>query len=266
MTRREANDNVPVVPGVPTPSVETPAPKVLGRETVSLPKRFYIDVTTAAVADGFAVHLDGRAIKTPKKLLLAVPTRRLADQIAAEWAAQGQQIDPTSMPVTRLANTTLDAVIPNLAAVRADIVDYSGSDALCYRAGEPEALSLRQAEVWDPILAWAQQVLGARFITQTGVVHTDQPTATLDAVRSAVARLSPWQLAPVHVITTLTGSAILALGVAHQGLGLDAAWAAAHVDEDWQISTWGHDDEAQIRRARRWLEMQAASSMLATLY
>lgn len=265
MSPREANDNAPPVPGPQPPRADTPPTKVLGRETVALPKRFYTSVATAPEGAAFAVQLDGRSIKTPKKALLAVPTQALANAIAAEWAAQAEVIDPTSMPITRLANTTFDAVIPNMASVRADIVDFSGSDALCYRASEPMALVARQAEVWDPILAWAAQTLNARFRTQIGVIHIDQPVATLAAIRSAVAAFTPWQLAPLHVITTLTGSAVLALAMARGGLSLDDVWAAAHVDEDWQIATWGHDEEAQVRRARRRLEMQAAALMLETL-
>ena len=265
MSPREANDNAPpTLAGLDQP-LDTPAAKVLGREPVVLPKRFYTSVATTITPAGHAVLLDGRAIKTPKRQPLAVPNPALADAIAAEWLAQGEHIDPSTMPITRLANTTLDAVIPHPRPVASDIVDFSGSDALCYRAAEPAALAQRQSQVWDPILAWANQTLGARFVTQVGVTHVAQPPQTLAAIARTVAALSPWQLAPVHVMTTITGSAVLALAIAHRHLDLDAAWFAAHVDEDWQIATWGDDDEAQFRRARRWLEIKAAYAMLATL-
>lgn len=266
MTSREANDNAPPSPGgterIPAPT----GSKVLGREAVALPKRFYATVATTAVErGGHAVLLDGRPIKTPKKSQVIVPSRALADALAAEWQAQTENIDPSTMPITRLVNTTLDAVTPNLHAVRADLVDFAGSDALCYRAGEPAALAERQAQVWDPILAWADQALGAKFVTQVGIIHKPQPATTLTAIARETATYSAWEIAPLHVMTTITGSVVLALAVKHGAIGLDAAWAAAHVDEDWQISTWGDDDDAQHRRNRRWLEIQASTAMLETL-
>lgn len=275
MTSREANDNDPRMPGDPgTPASQSadkrPADlvgdKVLGREPVVLPKRFYTSVATSSVErGGHAVLLDGRPIKTPKKSQVIVPTRKMAEALAAEWQAQGERIDPSTMPITRLVNTTLDAVTPNLSAVRADLVDFAGSDALCYRAGEPAALAERQALIWDPILDWADKTLGAKFVTQVGVIHKPQPTTTIAAIARAVDTYSAWEIAPLHVMTTITGSVVLALAVKHGAIDLDAAWAAAHVDEDWQISTWGDDDEAQHRRNRRWLEIQASTKMLETL-
>lgn len=266
MTSREANDNAPRKPGEAAHPADAPAEKVLGRETVQLPKRFYSTVAVAAVErGGHAVVLDGRPIKTPKKSQVIVPTQALAELLAAEWQAQTERIDPSTMPVTRLVNTTIDAVTPNLQAVRADLVDFAGSDALCYRAGEPALLAERQAHAWDPILAWADKALGAAFVTQTGIVHKPQPAATLAAIARAVETYSAWEIAPLHVMTTITGSVVLALAVKHKAIELDAAWAAAHVDEDWQISTWGEDDEAQDRRNRRWLEIRASTAMLETL-
>ncbi len=266
MTSREANDNAPRTPGDLERPADAPAQKALGREAAVLPKRFYATVATSPVErGGHAVLLDGRPIKTPKKSQVIVPTRAMAEALAAEWQAQTERIDPSTMPITRLVNTTLDAVTANIQAVRADLVDFAGSDALCYRAGEPAALAERQAQVWDPILAWAQTALGAQFMTQVGIIHKPQPPATLAAIARAVDTYSAWEIAPLHVMTTITGSVVLALAVKHGAIDLDTAWAAAHVDEDWQISTWGEDDEAQHRRNRRWLEIQASTTMLETL-
>lgn len=268
MTGITTNDNDPPIPGVDD---RTPS-KVLGRDPVApLPKRFYAAVTTAVASNaaapdgGYCIQLDGRAIKTPRKTTLCVPSLELAETIACEWHAQTFHIDPSTMPVTRLANTTLDAVVPNLAAVRADIVDFSGTDALCYRAEGPAALTDLQAATWDPILDWAAQAIDARFVTQIGIVHVAQPRETLAAMADAMERFCPWQIAALHVMTTITGSALLAFAVAERSLTLDAAWAAAHVDEDWQITTWGTDDEALARRHLRWLEMQSAAKVLETL-
>jgi chaperone required for assembly of F1-ATPase len=239
----------------------------LGREPKApLPKVFYKLATVLETATGFVVQLDGRTIKTPKKSVLYVPSRALADHIAAEWQAQSIDIDPETMPLTRLANTTLDAVIANIDAVRADIVDYAGSDALCYRADAPATLVARQAANWDPIITWAHREFGAHLVARTGIVHVPQSPEALAAISRAIAPFSPWQIAPLHVMTTITGSALLALAVANRAVDLDAAWTAAHIDEDWQIETWGTDAEALVRRERRWRDMKAASQMLETFF
>lgn len=262
MSAHQVNDNEPRVPD----ATIAPAAKVTGREAApQLPARFYTVATVSDCAEGFAIELDGRPLKTPKKLSLIVPSRALAEAVAAEWAAQGARIDPTAMPLTRLANTALDAVTPHLAGVRADIVHFASSDALCYRAAEPARLTQRQAEVWDPVLAWAEQTFNARFTTQTGILHVTQPPATLSAIARAVAPFDAFALTPLHVMTTLMGSSVLALAVAHGALAPDGAWTAAHLDEDWQIATWGRDDEAVARRAWRWREMASAAQFLATL-
>ncbi len=265
----EANDNEPpdqTEGDRALPGLEKELGKVLGREAApQLPARFYKLATVSDAAEGFGVALDGRALKTPKKFPLTVPTRLLAEAIAAEWAAQGPRINPSSMPLTRLANTAIDAVAPNLASVQADIVQFAGSDALCYRAAEPERLAELQAATWDPILAWSAETLGARFLTQTGVLHIAQPEPALEAVARAVAPFSAFQLTALHVMTTLMGSSVLALAVATGSLDATTAWHAAHLDEDWQIATWGSDEEAVARREQRWREMQAAAAFLTTL-
>jgi chaperone required for assembly of F1-ATPase len=250
------------------PDDKTPeAPKVPGKEALRppLPKRFYKDVTVEPGDGGFAVLLDGRAVRTPKKLHLIVPTRALADAIAEEWAAQDMHIDPATMPLSRLAITALDGVAGNAAVVAGDIVTFAGSDLLCYRAESPEALQRLQAEAWDPILRWAQEALGAHFALAAGVMPVTQSQETLDRVAAAVAPFSAMALTCLHVMTTLTGSALLALARAKGALSAEAAWAAAHVDEDWQISQWGVDVEAAERRERRQEEMMAASRFLDLL-
>lgn len=261
-----ANDNAPEHAD---PTHEPPLAKAkrLGQEAMRppLPKRFYTHVILSSLPHGHAILLDGRPVKTPKKSPFAVPTQALAERIAAEWVAQGATIDPETMPLTRLANTTLDAVIPNLDAVRADIVAFSGTDALCYRAQNPSDLAALQASQWDPILAWAAADLGARFAVTATILHQSQPNDALGAIATELENYDAWQITALHVITTLTGSAILALAVARNHLTPGQAWAAAHCDEDWQLSRWGSDEEATTRRAHRWGEMQAAATFLATL-
>ncbi len=238
-----------------------------GREIATpLPKRFYKDVSVEPTAAGqFTILLDGRRAKTPKKNDLALPARAVADALGEEWSAQGERIDPAHMPLTRLANTAIDAVTGREASVRADIVKYAGSDLLCYRAERPTNLVNRQAAHWDPILTWARQRYGAGFVIATGLMHVAQPASVAARVGAVVEPLDAFRLTPMHVMTTLSGSAVLALAVYDRSLTAGAAWATAHVDEDWQIESWGEDAEASVRRQARWIEMAAAARLLDLL-
>jgi chaperone required for assembly of F1-ATPase len=227
------------------------------------PKRFYQTVSVDGAAPAFRVLLDGKPMRTPAKRELAVPTQALAEALAAEWEAQGERIDPASMPLTRLVNSAIDGVTGREAEVRAEIARYAGSDLLSYRADGPAELVRRQAEAWDPVLSWARNALGAHFVLGQGIMPVAQPQAATAAVARALSELDVFDLAAHHVMTTLTGSALLALAHAGGRLTADEAWAAAHVDEDWQISQWGSDAEAEARRARRRFELEAATRLLA---
>ncbi|AHK44127.1 MULTISPECIES: ATP12 family chaperone protein [Ensifer] len=232
-----------------------------------LPKRFYKDVSIGTSEDGgHSVLLDGRPVRTPAKNLLAVPTLKLAEMLAAEWDAQVEVIDPAKMPVTRIANTALDGVAKDQRSVFEDILRFAGTDLLCYRASSPEGLVGRQNAVWNPVLEWAAQSLGARFILAEGVIHQEQPGEAITAYAEGLrAFATPLGLTCVHTITTLTGSALLAVAFASGRLTAEQAWIAAHVDEDWQIEHWGTDEEAFKRREGRWQEMQAATAVLDAL-
>jgi chaperone required for assembly of F1-ATPase len=241
--------------------------KIPGKESLRppLPKRFYKSVTVAPCEEGFAVLLDGRSIRTPKRQALVLPSRALADAVAAEWTAQAERIDPDTMPLTRLANTAIDAVAARMSEVAANIAAFAGSDLLCYRVAGPEGLVARQSAEWDPVLDWARDVLGAEFSLASGVVHVAQPQEALARILSAVEPLDPFRLAALHVITTLTGSALIALAHMSGRLDLEDAWTAAHVDEDWQIEQWGRDAEADERRMQRFAEFEAASRLMSLL-
>jgi chaperone required for assembly of F1-ATPase len=235
------------------------------RDTRAQPRRrFYRQVGVAESEEGFAVHLDDRPIRTPARRALAVPTRALAQALADEWDAQRDIIDPLAMPLTRLANVIIDGVVDAPAAVAAEIAKYLGSDLLFYRAESPARLVQRQAQAWDPVVAWAHDALGARFVPVEGVMHVAQPEGALAAARAAIPR-DPWRLGAVHSMTTLTGSALIALAVLHGQLNAEEAWAAAHVDEDWNMDLWGRDELALSRRAQRFSEMQAAARLLMLL-
>lgn len=240
------------------PRKPDPAALARGGQPRALPKRFYTDATAAPRGDGHAVHLDGRPLRTPGKLVLILPTEALADAIAAEWAAQKDQIDPLSMPLTRIANSVRDQVDGREREVRADIVKYAGSDLVCYRADSPEGLVAAQARAWDPVLDWARDDLGCDLAVGTGIVHVAQSAASRTAIETAIAPLEGFRLASAHVMTTLLGSVVIALAVLRGRLTAEEAWAAAHVDEDWQIAKWGSDAEAMRRRAARLVEFEAA--------
>jgi chaperone required for assembly of F1-ATPase len=230
----------------------------------ALPKRFYTEAGVAEAEDGHRLVLDGRPARTPGRRLLAVPQAAVARALAEEWGAQDEVIDPARMPLTRLVNTALDGVAERREAVAGDIAAYAGSDLLAYRAGEPARLVAAQAAAWDPVLAWVHEKFGAPFVLSEGVMHVRQPEASLAAIRAAVAAVeSPLALAGLHVMTTLTGSVLLALAVLHGRLAPEEAWAAAHVDETYQAGVWGRDEEAEARRAVRKAEFDAAARLAA---
>jgi chaperone required for assembly of F1-ATPase len=178
-----------------------------------------------------------------------------------EWDAQTDVIDPARMPLTRLANSVIDAVADKPAPVAGEIAKYLGADLLLYRADAPTGLVENQVRAWDPVLAWAHDQFGARFVLAQGVVYVPQPQEAIAAIRAAIPA-EPWRLGALSVITTLTGSALLALALAQGALAAEAAWAAAHVDEDWQMSQWGRDELALARRQYREAEFQAAVTVL----
>jgi chaperone required for assembly of F1-ATPase len=195
-----------------------------------------------------------------------LPNAAAARLVADEYAAQEEHIDPLTMPVTRLANTAFDGVSSAADAVLEDILKFSTSDLLCYRADSPEALVERQADAWDPVLDWARSELGARFMLAEGVMHVEQPRETIGAVAIHLhKRAEPFRLAAIHLVTSLTGSALLALAVEAKAIDAEAAWEAAHVDEDWNIEHWGADAEASARRTSRRRDMMAAVALLEAL-
>lgn len=231
-----------------------------------LPRRFYSEAAVAERPEGFAVELDGKPVRTPGRALLALPTRAAAELVAAEWNGQGAEIDPVTMPVLRLANTAVDGVASEADAVAEDILRYSASDLLLYRAEGPEALVRRQAELWDPVLDWARAALHARFVPAEGVMPVAQPREAVAAVGiHLAARRAPLRLAALHLMTSLTGSALLALAVEAGALSAAGAWKAAHVDEDWNAEQWGHDAEAITRHNARRHDFLAAAALLEAL-
>lgn len=214
-------------------------------------RRFWKTASAVPVEGGFAVHLDARPLRTPLKAPLVLPTLGLAEAVAGEWQAQGDTVDPTAMPFTRTANSAIDKVAPQQEEVAAMLAAYGDSDLLCYRAEEPADLVARQAEAWDPLLDWSGTVLFAPLVKTAGVIHVKQSPASLAALRGQVDRLSPFQLAAFHDLVAISGSLVLAMAVTRGRISASEAWSLSRVDEDWQISQWGEDEEAAESAARK---------------
>jgi chaperone required for assembly of F1-ATPase len=231
-------------------------------------KRFYKEVSVSASRGnlgGFIVLLDGKPVKTPKRVILNLPNLPLAEAIAEEWRQQGDTLDTQKMPLTRLAFAALDVVTPDRAHVTSDILKYAKSDLLCYRAENPPELVARQANTWDPLLDWAAEMYGARLNAGSGIRHVSRPAEALVGLETAVSRYDEFELAALHTATTVTGSLILALALAEEELDAGEAFDAAMLEERFQFEKWGIDAEAEQRRRGLLLELTAAERFLRLL-
>lgn len=247
------------------PDSPVPPPPGPAAPTSALPKRFYTRVDMVEMPEGnFRVELDGRPVRTPGRAPLAVPSAVLAERLVAEWTAQGERIDPVTMPVTRLVNSAIDGVAPRRAEVAGEIVRYAGSDLLCYRADAPERLVVLQRELWDPLLDWARAEIGAAFFLSEGIRFVEQPPRTLEVIAAALPD-EPLRLAALNLMTVLSGSALIALAIWKGRLTAEEGWRAAHIDEEVQEQLWGVDAEAAERRDSRFRDFAAAAFSLAAL-
>lgn len=226
-------------------------------------KRFYTAAQAIPDAGGWSIRLDGRAVKTPARALLAVPGEPLAQAIVAEWDAQGERLDPATMPMTGFANATIDRVLPALADFRAQIAAYAASDLFCYRADEPAMLVARQAQVWDGLLDWARGRYDVGFAVTGGIMPVDQPRATLTRLAAAVAALDPWLLAGAATITQIGGTLVGTLAHLEGELEAEALFAAVTLDEQWQAERWGEDAQATAQLAARRADFLSAARYCA---
>ncbi len=225
------------------------------------PKRFWTDV---AVVDR-AILLDGRALKTPARVELRLPTDTLANAVAEEWRAVDGAIDPRAMPLTGLANAAIDRVAPDVAAFASGLARYAQADLLCYRAAHPIELIARQGDVWDPPLDWARQRYDIDFVVTGGIVHVDQPAETVARLEAAVAARDAFPLAALSPLVTLSGSLVLTLALAEGAMTEQQAWDAAELDELWQAEHWGEDSLATTMREDKRRDFRAAARFLALL-
>lgn len=227
-----------------------------------LPKRFYKETGVSPVDGGFVVTLDGKPTKTPGMKPVVVPVAPLATAMAAEWAAQGEFIDPGTMPLVRLVNSAIDSGDERVIALREEVVKYAGNDLLLYRADSPQELVAEQERLWDAALVKIARHFGVGFRPTIGIIHQPQPEATLAKLAPVLQEEGLLVMTALVSITSLTGSGILALAFWHKLLSADEVWEAAHVDEDYNARIWGEDAEAVLRRQKRRREFDAAVQML----
>lgn len=225
-------------------------------------KRFYKSAAPARTEEGHQIQLDGRPVNTPAKARLVVPNASLAAALAEEWNAQAESVDPDSMPLTLLANTTIDRVAQERDAVRSGLLAYAETDLLCYRAEQPAALVERQNAVWQPLLDWAALEFDAPLSVTQGVLPARQPQASLDALAGAVATCDDFHLAALSHAAALQGSIVLALALWKARITAAEAFDAAHLDDLYQQEVWGADTEATARLDRLRAELAATERFL----
>ncbi len=224
-------------------------------------KRFYTDVTI----DAQAIRLDGRPVKTPGRAPLLLPTPALAQAVAEEWRAQGEEIDPRAMPLTGLANAAIDRVAADRDSFVREVAAYAETDLLCYRAEGPEPLVERQAEQWDPLLEWARSRYAVAFVRVAGIMHQPQPPQTVARIGGAVDAFDLFRLTALQQLTTIAGSLVIGLAIAEGRIDARAGFDIAHLDELWQAELWGEDWMATDMRDARRSAFEAAARFMALL-
>lgn len=214
-------------------------------------KRFWREVSVSAADDGWQVMLDGRGVKTQGKRAQVVPSRALAERLAGEWAAQGEEIDPAGFVLRDLTDYALDMVATDRTIAHAAILPYGETDTLCYRAEPGEALARRQEALWEPLLKAAEARYDVRFERVSGIIHRPQPAETQARLAAVVKALDPFALAALQTLTSLAASLVIGLAALEADADADALWTAANLEEDFQAELWGHDAEAEARRTKR---------------
>jgi chaperone required for assembly of F1-ATPase len=228
-------------------------------------KRFWKTAEAVARDGGWTIELEGRPVRTPARELLTLPTARLAEAIAVEWNDVGETVDPRAMPLTGLANAAIDRVAPDRQVFAAGLAKYAEGDLACYRAEGPCELVERQAESWDALLSWARRRFDVDFRTTSGILHVDQPAATVEQLSHAVAALEAFHLAGLSPLVTIGGSLIAALAILEGGFSVEDAWRAVSLDERWQLEQWGSDAEAEAALENRRSDFFAAARFLDLL-
>lgn len=226
-------------------------------------KRFYREADIVREDGAWRVVLDGRAVRTQGGRPQLLTSAALADALAAEWAAQGDEIEPASFVLRDLADFAIDAVADDPAAAVTALLPYAETDTLCYRAEPEEPLHARQTEVWEPLLRAVEARYDVHFERVSGIIHRPQPADTIARMQAVIAAQDPWALAALRTLTNLSASLVISLAALEPGADAEALWNAANLEEDWQAELWGEDYEAQERRARRLAAFAAAMRFAA---
>ena len=221
-------------------------------------KRFWKEVGVSPAADGWSVTLDGRALKTQGKRAQVIPSRALAEALAGEWAAQGEEIDPASFVLRDLADMAIDVIAEGREAAIIDLLRYAETDTLCYRAEPDEPLHARQLELWEPLLRAAEARWDVHFERVSGVIHRPQSPATLARLKAVLDAKDTFALSALATLTALSASLVIGLAALERDADARQLWTAAELEEDWQAELWGRDEEAEARRARRFAAFSAA--------
>jgi chaperone required for assembly of F1-ATPase len=228
-------------------------------------KRFWTKAEAIQQDEGWAVELDGKPMRTPGRIALGLPTRALAEAVAEEWNAVGETLDPRALPLTGLANAAIDRIAPAREAFVANLANYALGDLACYRADGPPPLVALQAERWDGLLGWARRRFDVDFRTTSGIMHVDQPPATVERLAHALTILDPHTLAGLSPLVTIGGSLVAALAVQEGALPAEEAWEAVSIDDRWQLEQWGSDSEAEVALANRRRDFLSAARFLELL-
>ena len=214
-------------------------------------KRFYKEVSVSSVDGGWQVTLDGRAMKTVAGSQQVVPTEALAKMLAAEWDAQGDEIDAATLPMRDMTDYAIDIVAADTPSLVEKLLAYGDTDTLLYRADPDEPLYTRQQEVWEPIVAAFEAQHGIELVRVSGIMHRPQSEETLGTLRGKLAKRSPFALTGIEAMVSLAASLVVGLKASDADADTLALWNAASLEEDWQVEQWGRDEEAEERRAKR---------------
>ena len=212
-------------------------------------KRFYKEARVAEGESGFGIMLDNRPLVTPAKNRLTVEVEPLAKAVAAEWAAQSEEIRREAMPLTRLVCAAIDIMPARRGDILAETLKYAETDLVCYRTKTPAVLAERQHDAWQPLVEWAERRFTSPIHVTTSVTAVAQDPALFANIREALDQLSDITATVLHYATQTSGSIVIALALWEDEIDAETAWAASQVDETFQIERWGEDEELSLRRA-----------------
>ncbi|RGP39958.1 ATP synthase mitochondrial F1 complex assembly factor [Altererythrobacter insulae] len=215
-------------------------------------KRFYEKVDVTEVADGgWQVTLDGRGLKTVKGTPQIVPTRALAQELAREWSDQGEDMEASHFVHRDQTDFAIDIVALDRGAAIDQMIKYAETDTLCYRADPDDALFARQQSKWEPLLAKVEQSHGLKFTRVSGIMHREQPEATMANLRKQLQEKDAFTLAGMQTMAALSASMCVPLLALEDDAEPISLWRAASLEEEWQADLWGRDPQAEERRAKR---------------